>query len=264
MNLSPRRALDSILYFISKCYEDENDKFYKQLANEGGFLLPTSTDIQNQIPVQDNILTLLIFYSKIKHPKTYRKLFQILRITNKTNYQLNNKNGKLLTNQVFKNENESGIWKKIEYDFNIKMDKATKFYCCLSVYGQKLKEELFQTLQIEDKIESAYKVKVAQNQLKCHQKKLKHFYYWNKSIISSLQPEDKKKGKVTKLLKNTELISLLELMFFYLKKLKDDFFQKISDKIFNKMIWFPKSVISISFMYIKALSDGIKKWETKE
>ena len=43
MNLSPRRALDSILYFISKCYEDENDKFYKELANEGGSLLPTST-----------------------------------------------------------------------------------------------------------------------------------------------------------------------------------------------------------------------------
>lgn len=38
--------------------------------------------------------------------------------------------------QVFKNENESGFWKKVDMDFNIRMDKMTKFYCCLSVFGK--------------------------------------------------------------------------------------------------------------------------------
>lgn len=93
------------------CYNSE-DAFYRELADEGGSLLPTAHDLlSGGLSVQDNILTLLIMYSKIKHPKTKRKLEEILR--SKTNYKLSKKNGHLLTKQVFKNENDSKLWRKI-------------------------------------------------------------------------------------------------------------------------------------------------------
>ena len=75
MGLSPRRALDSLFHFITLCFENHEDEFYRELADEGGALLPTAHDIlAGGIAVQDNVLTLLIMYSKIKHPKTKKKL----------------------------------------------------------------------------------------------------------------------------------------------------------------------------------------------
>jgi len=35
-----------------------------------------------------------------------------------------------------------------------------------------------------------------------HQKKIKHFYYWNKSLIDELDSDDYKKSKLVNLLKN--------------------------------------------------------------
>lgn len=42
-------------------------------------------------------------------------------------------------------------------------------------------------------------------------------------------------------------------MFFYLKFLKDTFYEKIEESKFNQIVWLSKNIIEIPFMYLKTL-----------
>lgn len=46
-----------------------------------------------------------------------------------------------------------------------------------------------------------------------------------------------------KVFKNKELIKLVEAMVYFIKMLKDQFYGKIEDKLFAKLIHYPKMII---------------------
>ena len=53
-----------------------------------------------------------------------------------------------------------------------------------------------------------------------------------------------------KIFKNKELIKLVEVMVYFIKMLKDQFYGKIEDKLFSKLIHYPKMIIEAVWYYI--------------
>jgi hypothetical protein len=62
-------------------------------------------------------------------------------------------------------------------------------------------------------------------------------------------PKKLKDNKV-KIFKNKELIQLVEGVIYLIKILKDQFHGKIEDKLFNKLVQYPKMILEATWYYI--------------
>lgn len=72
--------------------------------------------INSNIPIQDNYLTLLIFYSRYSQRNIHDKIKKLLRAFNEEGsqpYELNKAKAALLTKHIYKNSNSSSIWNAI-------------------------------------------------------------------------------------------------------------------------------------------------------
>lgn len=78
--------------------------------------------------------------------------------------------------------------------------------------------------------------------------------------MNDMKEDKPSKSKLKKIAgsvaKNDEsLIKMTELMMFYLKSMKDRFGERSHEKVFKKIVAFPKCIIELSFMYLD-LTDG--------
>ena len=93
---------------------------------------------------------------------------------------------------------------------------------------------------------------------------IKQFYYINKETLreifekANMMPEDCELKQVPaglqrlrgKLMGSRELMRLGEAMFYFLRMLKDQFFGRIEDKLFAKLIHYPKLLIEANWYYV--------------
>lgn len=131
--------MDNFLQIIVQSYEDQNDDFYKQFVDKRGKVLKTADKILLSLPERDNILSMLLFYCKIKHPKTHNKIDILLRKLRQFNYSLDKDKAKILATQVYQSENSSSIWRNIENQYSVKIEEKIKFYAMFDVYSSLLK-----------------------------------------------------------------------------------------------------------------------------
>lgn len=106
---------------------------------------------------------------------------------------------------------------------------------------------------------------------------IKQFYFINKVNIKHIMEEENEdlyeeiesvKKIPKKLLNNNgkifhskELMDLLEAVMYFIKILKDQFYGKIEDKLFSKMIHYPKMVVEAIWYYIFIFKEYKKyKW----
>lgn len=62
-------------------------------------------------------------------------------------------------------------------------------------------------------------------------------------------PKKMKENKA-KIFKNRELIDLVEVVVYFIKILKDQFHGKIEDKLFSKLVQYPKMILESTWYYI--------------
>ena len=62
----------------------------------------------------------------------------------------------------------------------------------------------------------------------------------------------------TKIFKNKEMINLVEATIYFIKILKDEFYGKIEDKLFDKLLKYPKMMLEATWYYIFIFAKGEK------
>jgi hypothetical protein len=93
---------------------------------------------------------------------------------------------------------------------------------------------------------------------------IKQFYFINKETLiqifneENVLPDDCELRQMPKLLvrlrgrlmENRELMRLTEAMFYFLRVLREQFFGKIEDKLFQRLIHYPKMLVEVAWYYV--------------
>jgi hypothetical protein len=99
---------------------------------------------------------------------------------------------------------------------------------------------------------------------------IKQFYFINKETLiqifneESISPEDCELKQLPrllirlkeKLMANRELMRLTEAMFYFLRLLREQFHGKIEDKLFQRLIHYPKMLLEAAWYYVFMLGRG--------
>lgn len=113
----------------------------------------------------------------------------------------------------------------------------------------------------------------------CVKEEIKQFYFINKENLKVVMEEEsedlyeemesvkrvpkKLLDNKAKIFNNKELIQLMEVIVYFIKMLKDQFYGKIEDKLFNKLIQVPKMIIEAVWYYIFIFKKHQRyKWRT--
>lgn len=73
--------------------------------------------VKSDIPIQDNFLTLLVFYSRYNKNSIHEKIKKLLSSLSeegKNVYELSKAKAAVLTKHIYNNSNASSIWTHIE------------------------------------------------------------------------------------------------------------------------------------------------------
>ena len=54
------------------------------------------------------------------------------------------------------------------------------------------------------------------------------------------------------------MIQLVEVIIYFIKILKDEFYGKVEDKLFNKLLKYPKMILEATWYYIFIFAKGEK------
>lgn len=122
LELSIPKAMNNFLEIaVDIVTEDskEGEKFTVTVREDVGLLLPIGDEImvKNNLPLQDNFLTILIFYSRYNQGNVHEKIKKLLSNLNsqdgKDQYKLTKSKAAILTRHIYNNSNSSSIWNNI-------------------------------------------------------------------------------------------------------------------------------------------------------
>lgn len=273
-------AISNVLYLLKEGEERQHDKKSNVLFKESGTLLPIAEEMISrfELPLQNNCLTLLMIYISTNKSKIRGKIASLnFTLTgdelndNQKEYKLNRKELARIIDSICKHRSSNRIWEVIEETMGLKIKESTKLLECIRGYGGYLYRKV---VDVSRKIVAAIKQGEGQRVESSHhivsrlvlscKEEIKQFYYINKETLreifekENLMPEDcelKQLPRVLtrlreKLMGSRELMRLGEAMFYFLRMLKDQFFGKIEDKLFARLIHYPKMLIEANWYYV--------------
>lgn len=167
---------------------------------------------------------------------------------------------------------------------SLQVRNITKLFACIKGYGTPLYRKvvetggkILQTIQsspqlghashgVHEKLHSLENTyHIVSKLISSCKGEIKQFYFINKTNLQELMEENdfdneeieeiKKVPPILlrnreKLMRSQELIRLCETMFYFIKILRDHFQGKIEDKMFSKLIHYPKMIIEVVWFYV--------------